>query len=53
VANKVIVKCEITGDIWKKGHSPVEGLWLGEWIFVTGIVWININLLFANHEREV
>jgi hypothetical protein len=52
MTHKVIVKCEISGDIWKKDHSPAEGLWLGEWIFVTGIVWVNVKSLFDGSYRE-
>jgi hypothetical protein len=53
MTHKVIVKCEISGDIWKKDHSPAEGLWLGEWIFVTGIVWVNVKSLFdGSYRRE-
>jgi hypothetical protein len=51
MTHKVIVKCEISGDIWKKDHSPAEGLWLGEWIFVKGIVWVNVKSLFDGSYR--
>jgi hypothetical protein len=35
---KVIVKCLAEGKIWKKEHSPAEGLWLAEVIFIEEIV---------------
>jgi hypothetical protein len=52
MTNKVIVKVEVFGTTWKKDHSPAEGLFLAEWIMLMGIVWINVDMLFANHERE-
>jgi hypothetical protein len=51
-ATKVIVKCEVTGDIWKKEHSPVVGLHLAEWIFITGIVWVSVKSLFDGSYRR-
>jgi hypothetical protein len=35
---KVIVKCRATGSIWKKVHSPAEGLWLAEIIEIREVV---------------
>lgn len=35
---KVIVKCKASGDIWKKMHSPAEGLWLAEIITIQDVV---------------
>jgi hypothetical protein len=35
---KVIVKCRAAGQIWKKKHSPAEGLWLAEIIEIREIV---------------
>jgi hypothetical protein len=35
---KVIVKCKASGDIWKKGHSPFDGLWLAEILEIRDIV---------------
>jgi hypothetical protein len=36
--NRVIVKCNITGDRWKKEHSPAKGLWLAEYIMIREVV---------------
>ena len=36
--NKVIVKCRAAGKIWKKAHSPAEGLWLAEIIEIREVV---------------
>jgi hypothetical protein len=35
---KVIVKCRAAGQIWKKLHSPAEGLWLAEIIEIRDVV---------------
>ena len=35
---KVIVKCRAAGHIWKKAHSPAEGLWLAEILEIREIV---------------
>jgi hypothetical protein len=36
--NKVIVKCRIGSLRWHKEHSPADGLWLAEFIYLCGVV---------------
>jgi hypothetical protein len=45
ISSKVIVVCETDGDLWKKEHSPAEGLWLAERLWISSIVWINPELV--------
>jgi hypothetical protein len=53
--SKCIVEVETRGPLWRKVHSPAEGLWLAEDIKITGIVWLGrdiINSIFARPNRE-
>jgi hypothetical protein len=52
MATKVIVSCEVAGNIWKKPQSPAEGLCLCDEMKLGGIVWINVDLLFSNEGRK-
>jgi hypothetical protein len=36
--NKVIVKCRIGKLRWHKEHSPADGLWLAEYLFLFEVV---------------
>jgi hypothetical protein len=51
MTNKVIVKCEVIGETWKKDHSPAEGLFLAERVIFMGIVWVNVKSLFDGSYR--
>jgi hypothetical protein len=42
---KVIVKCKASGQIWKKKHSPFEGLWLAEILEIRGVVMFSMDLV--------
>ena len=36
--NKVIVRCRIGRLRWHKEHSPADGLWLAEYMYICGVV---------------
>jgi hypothetical protein len=45
IKNKVIVQCKASGQIWKKLHSPAEGLWLAEVIEIRGIAVFSMDIV--------
>jgi hypothetical protein len=45
VTTKVIVEAETDGDLWRKEHSPAEGLWLASHLRITKIVWVHPEMV--------
>jgi hypothetical protein len=47
--NKVIVRCRVGKLRWHKEHSPADGLWLAEYMYLCGVV--KIVTVFKNEEK--